>query len=147
MTIEQDSREIEQIRQLKARYVRLGDTKSWDEFRKLFTQDFVGIFDVLPRNSRSDPLSATIEGLDAFISAMSAMLVGVTTVHQVFSSEIVLTGPNSATGIWGMHDFVQMPNCIFKGWGHYHELYVQEKGVWKIKHSRTTRLFFEELWR
>jgi len=147
MTVEQIPLEIEQIRQLKARYIRHGDTKNWQEFSKVFTVDFEGIFDVMPRNRQSDPNSATIVGRDAFINGMSTMVVDIITVHQVFSSEIILTGPRSANGIWAMHDFVQMPNCIFKGWGHYHDSYVKLDGAWKIKRSHTTRLYCEEQWR
>ena len=34
-----DLLEIEQIKQLKARYFRLMDQKRWDEFAQLFTED------------------------------------------------------------------------------------------------------------
>ena len=147
MLSEQNLRDIEEIKQLKARYVRFGDTRKWDEFATLFTADFEGIFEVMPRQAKDHPTSAVINGLDAFIGGMSALLVGVTTVHQVFSPEITITGPATAIGIWAMHDFVQMPTCVFRGWGHYHEEYVRVDGVWKIKKSRTTRLHWEEIWR
>jgi SnoaL-like domain len=34
--------EIEAIKQLKARYFRLLDTKRWDEWREIFSKDFEG---------------------------------------------------------------------------------------------------------
>jgi 3-phenylpropionate/cinnamic acid dioxygenase small subunit len=34
--------EIESIKQLKARYYRYLDTKDWDRWRDVFTDDFVG---------------------------------------------------------------------------------------------------------
>ena len=34
--------DIESIKQLKARYCRYLDTKDWDRWRDLFTDDFVG---------------------------------------------------------------------------------------------------------
>jgi hypothetical protein len=45
-----------------------------------------------------------------------------------------------------MQDIVLMPKCLFKGWGHYHDLYVKEGGLWKIKSTRCTRLHTEETW-
>jgi hypothetical protein len=145
--VDQDPKEIESIRQTKARYVRFGDTQQWDEFSELFTDDFEGVFEIMPRNAPTDPNSATINGRDIFISGMRSLMSGVKSVHQIFSPEIVLTGPDSATGIWAMHDYVSMPNCIFRGWGHYHEVYKKVNGSWLIKRSQTTRLRFEEQWR
>jgi hypothetical protein len=45
-----------------------------------------------------------------------------------------------------MHDWVQMPTCIFEGWGHYHEDYVKTDGTWRIRRCHTTRLRVEEQW-
>jgi hypothetical protein len=45
-----------------------------------------------------------------------------------------------------MHDHVETQQCIFKGYGHYHEIYVKLDGVWKIKRTHTTRLRWEEHW-
>ena len=145
--IEQNIHDIEAIRQLKARYIRLGDEQLWDEFAELFTEDCEFVFDVLPRKSQSDPLSATIEGLANFLAGMPAWLEGVVTTHQVYSHEIRLTAPDRAEGIWGMHDHVETPNCTFKGYGHYREIYVKIGGAWKISRTHTTRLRWEEHWR
>ena len=133
-------RDIEAIKQLKARYIRYGDTQQWDKFAELFTEDFVGVFDVVPRPSQDAPNAFTIEGRDTFVGGMGAMLQGVRTVHQAILPEITLTSPTTADGVWAMHDWVQMPTSEFKGWGHYHEKYVKVDGAWKIKYSRTTRL-------
>jgi hypothetical protein len=117
--------DIEEIKQLKAKYIRYGDTQQWEEFRRLFTEDFVGVFDIIPRASIEGANSVTIEGRDQFVEGMAGLLKGVRT---------------TAEGVWAMHDWVQMPTSEFKGWGHYHERYVKVDGVWKIKYSRTTRL-------
>ena len=51
--------EIEAIKQLKARYCRLLDTKQWDAWRELFTDDFV---------SDTSPSGGTvITGADEFV--------------------------------------------------------------------------------
>jgi hypothetical protein len=144
---EQNLHDIEAIRQLKARYVRFGDEQSWDEFRELFTEDCEFVLDVMPRKSQSDPLSATIHGIADYMAGMPDFLEGVVTTHQVYSSEITLTAPDRAEGIWSMHDHVEMPRCVFKGYGHYREIYVKIDGVWKIRRTHTTRLRWEEHWR
>jgi len=144
--IEQNLHDIEAIRQLKARHVRLGDEQLWGEFAELFTDDCEFVFDVLPRKSQSDPLSGGISGLADFLAGMPAFLEGVVTTHQLYSSEIRLIAHDRAEGIWGMHDYVETQHCIFKGYGHYREIYVKVDGVWKIKRSHTTRLRWEEHW-
>ena len=144
--MEQNLDDIEQIKQLKAKYVRLGDTKQWAPFAELFHEDVEMIFEVMPRASKDHPTSAVVKGRDQFIGAMDQMLKGVVTTHQAMLPEITLTGPNTATGIWAMHDYVHMGTCIFQGWGHYHEDYVKVGGRWKIIRSRTTRLRTQEEW-
>lgn len=52
--------EIEAIKQLKARYCRYLDTKQWDDWRQLFTDDFVS--DTSPSGGR------LITGADEFVA-------------------------------------------------------------------------------
>ena len=146
MNVPQDAHDIEQIKRLKARYIRFGDTQNWQELGKLFTEDFEAIFDVAPRFSKDQPTRAAFSGRNAFIEAWAPALVGVITVHQAFLPEIALTSPTAATGTWAMQDIVLMPKCHFKGWGHYHDHYIKNNGLWKIKATRTTRLHTEEVW-
>jgi len=144
--VEQNINDIEAIRQLKARYVRLGDTQQWEEFAELFTEDCEYIFDVMPRKCQNDPIAGHIVGRDNFLGGMSDWMAGLKTVHHVYSAEIKLTAPDCAEGIWAMHDYLELPSGIFKGWGHYHEVYVKQNGRWKIKRTQTTRLRYEEIW-
>ena len=55
MDVPQDVREIEQIKQLKARYIRFGDTQNWSELAQLLTEDFEAVFDIAPRFSKDQP--------------------------------------------------------------------------------------------
>ena len=48
--------EIEQIKQLKARYFRHMDTRVWEEWRKCFTADVVATYDGPPRLDPTAPL-------------------------------------------------------------------------------------------
>jgi hypothetical protein len=138
--------DIEEIKTLKARYIRFGDTKQWDDLAKLLTNDFAALFEIAPRFSKDQPRRAEISGRDLFINTWANALVGVVTMHNVFLPEITLVSPSAANGIWGMHDLVKMPKCVFEGWGHYQDEYVKQQGVWLIKASRVTRLHTEEQW-
>jgi SnoaL-like protein len=138
--------DIEEITTLKARYIRFGDTKRWDDLAKLLTDDFAALFEIAPRFSKDQARRAEISGRDLFIKTWASALVGVVTMHSVFLPEITFVNPTTANGIWGMHDLVKMPNCVFEGWGHYHDQYVKEHDVWMIKASRVTRIHTEERW-
>ena len=146
MDVPQNPHDIEQIKILKARYIRCGDTKNWDEMADLLTADFEAVFEIAPRFSKDQPSRAAASGRDAFIQGWAPALVGVITVHHVLLPEIVLTGATTASGTWALHDLVIMPQCQFKGWGHYHDRYAKEDGVWRIKSSHVTRLHVEETW-
>lgn len=146
MNDRQHLEDIEQIRTLKARYIRFGDTKQWEELAKLLTEDFAALFEIAPRFSQDQPRRAEISGRDLFINTWASALVGVTTMHNVYLPEITLISLTAANGTWGMHDLVKMPKCVFEGWGHYHDHYVKENGVWMIKASRVTRIHAEEHW-
>ena len=57
--------------------------------------------------------------------------------------EIEFTGPDEATGIWAMYDWVDdfEKGYATKGAGHYHEKYLKgdDRG-WQISELRLTRL-------
>ena len=63
--------------------------------------------------------------------------------------EIELTGPDTATGIWAMFDYVEFspaPNRTgLQGYGHYHETYTKVDGRWYIQFMKLTRLRVDSL--
>ena len=125
--------QIEAIKQLKARYCRYLDTKRWDDWRRLFTDDFVS--DTSPSGGK------LITGADEFVSYVRGMLGDNPTVHQVHAPEIELTTATSATGIWALQDVVRLrPGINLEGYGHYHETYEKTDAGWLIKTSTLTRL-------
>ena len=124
--------EIEAIKRLKARYLRLMDTKQWDQWGDVFTED--------AHLAASPDPNETFHGRADIVKRVSAVLRDARTVHHGHMPEIELTGPDTATGIWAMYDFVDMPQLVLHGWGHYHEEYAKQGGAWRIRRSRLTRL-------
>jgi ketosteroid isomerase-like protein len=125
--------DVEAIKQLKARYFRLMDTKDWVGFRDVFTDDFV--LDATPSGGR------VVDGADAFVELVAGLLAGAVTVHQGHMPEIELVGADEATGIWALHDIVIRPDGTrLDGYGHYHERYRKGLDGWRIASSMLTRL-------
>ncbi|MDY6999369.1 MAG: nuclear transport factor 2 family protein [Actinomycetota bacterium] len=125
--------EMEAIKQLKARYCRLLDTKQWDAWRELFADDFV--------SDTAQSGGTVIAGADAFVAFVRKNLGTQPTVHQVHAPEIEITAPDAATGVWALNDVVRLaPGVNLNGFGHYHETYTKVDGQWRIETSTLTRL-------
>lgn len=122
------------ICEVKARYCRFMDTKQWDAWRDLFTEDYE--LDVSEAGG-PPPIKGRTEALEM---AMSFVLPAIT-VHQVHFPEITIDG-DTAEGIWAMQDRVifgpQGPSLL--GFGHYRDRFRRLDGVWKISASKLTRL-------
>jgi ketosteroid isomerase-like protein len=132
---------IEEIRRLKARYFRCVDTKAWDEFAELFTDDVVIEFAESTSGARTKA---------EFVAAARRHFVGAVSVHHGHEPEIEILDECRATAIWPMYDLVEVPAessyVSHTGWGHYTESYRREAdGRWRISASRLTRLKRVEL--
>lgn len=125
--------EIEAIKQLKARYCRLLDTKDWQGWRQIFTDDFL--------SDTSQAGGKVIEGADDFVAFTHKSLRNQPTAHQVHAPEIELTSATTARAIWALEDVVRLaPGVNLRGYGHYDETYQKINGRWRIKSSKLTRL-------
>lgn len=143
-------RSIEEIKRLKAQYCRFFDTKQWDNFFALFTHD--AVFDMRSAGSvETDDGAegaAELQGYQVGREKIAAHLAVVvadisSSVHHCHAPEITLTSADSATGIWALddwHEFHAGPLKSFHGFGHYDDTYVLEKGAWRIRSTRLTRL-------
>jgi hypothetical protein len=143
---------IEEIKQVKSRYFRFGDTKELVSMRELFAPDCV----VDLSGSTTDPAtgadifpavgSQILRGVDAVMEAYGAG-EGIRTVHHGYNPEIEITGDTSATAIFSMTDRLffsdAYPVAGMVGYGHYHETYEKIGGKWLIKTIRLTRLRVE----
>ena len=129
--------DIEQIKQLKARYFRLLDTKDWTAFADLFTEDC--------EHHLPTPEPKVQSNAD-YLESLYRTLGEGTTVHHGHMPEITLTGSDEATGIWAMFDDVDIDRTEggplrLQGYGHYHETYRRcADGMWRISSKRNVRL-------
>jgi hypothetical protein len=127
--------DIEQIKQLKARYFRLMDMKQWDDWGMVFATDCV------MEVPEADMVN---HGREEIVTNVSTALVGARTAHHGHMPEIEITSDTTATGIWSMEDMLQWPEGgpmrTLHGYGHYHETYEKLDGDWRIKTMKLTRL-------
>ena len=135
---------IEAIRQVKARYFRLMDTKQWDALRDVFTADL----QVLTPEGQ-----VYAKGGDAYAQALRLSLEHAVSCHQGFSGEIDVAEDGAASAIWAMQDVItwqdRHPKAGWKsivGRGHYHETYRREGGEWRIATLMLTRISLDITW-
>ena len=128
--------DIESIRQLKARYFRLMDTKDWDGLARVFAPDVR--IDMI--NEGGHVTNSVEEYLPFLVSQIGPAI----TVHHGHMPEITLLSDDEATGIWAMEDELWWPEgspvSYVHGYGHYHETYVKHDGEWRISEMTLTRL-------
>lgn len=130
--------DIEAIKQLKARYFRCLDTKDWVGFADVFTDDAV-----------MDAGGFVQHGRDEILAFLPPILEGVVTTHHGHMPEITVTGPDTATGVWSMFDYLTFPGDGppkgLQGYGHYTEEYARGDGTWRIRRLVLTRLRVDPL--
>ncbi len=138
--------DLEQIRQLKARYFRFVDTQNWLGLNDVFADDVV--IDMTGEGG------GVTDNVAAFIAILRQKLEAVTTVHHGHMPEIEILSATEARGIWAMEDQLWWPDgsplVHMHGYGHYHETYRKlgggtvagdiEAGGWVIASMTLTRL-------
>ena len=130
--------DLEQIKQLKARYFRFIDTKDWESFRDLFTPDCKHW---LPADSPK-PYATNEE----YLQQVPEQLANGVTTHHGHMPEIELTGPTTAIGIWALHDVCTAKGeIVFDGAGYYRDEYVKQDGRWRIRYTGYRRVL-EQHW-
>lgn len=140
---------IEDIRRLKARYFRYVDTKQWDRFDELFTDDAELHVPV----NRPEPLRGPAEIAGRVRHGLSEMI----TIHHGHAAEIEILSADRARAIWPMYDrLMTTTNALgadpdapgfgprYEGFGHYTEEYTRgHDGRWRIARSELRRLHLE----
>jgi hypothetical protein len=141
---------IEDIKQLKARYFRLMDTKDWEALRTVFCDD--AVFDArasLSIDGKGEAGRAaesndwTYRGGDVIVEFIKGAIGTQRTVHHGHCHEVQLLSPSEASGVIAMEDQIWDHGGLavsLHGCGHYHETYRLIDGRWRIHTSRISRL-------
>jgi hypothetical protein len=140
---------FEQIRQVKARYLRGLDCGDGNLLRSAFAADIEVDF----RGAATDPVSGTnhvpgategvLRGRDAAVAAFLTATASFTVVHHVSSPEMRLEGPDEASAIWPMVDRLRLGRAgatELVGFGYYFDRYVRVGDEWLIASMRIERL-------
>ncbi|MGY5035416.1 nuclear transport factor 2 family protein [Streptomyces sp. 900116325] len=123
--------DIEDIRQVKARYFRYLDSKQWSDLAALFTAH------------PTIDVGAKYDSGKELAEKTAALLGDAPSAHQGFLPEIQVNG-NRATAIWAMEDYVSFPPGSsykngFHGYGEYHDTYQRIQGHWYISSTVLSR--------
>lgn len=126
---------IEEIKQLKARYFRLHDSKRWKDLLEVFSEDAV----------LDAPPDIHAEGRQNVVDFMERRNGPSLSIHHGHMPEIEVLDDITARGIWAMSDHVERPHgergrWVQDGYGHYIEEYTKADGQWRIRILRLTRL-------
>jgi hypothetical protein len=128
--------DLEQIRQLKYRYLRTLDTKQWDDFEDCFVPE-----------ATADYAGLSFEDRAALVDYLRTNLPReIVTVHQVHHPEIEVDG-DVATGRWYLSDQVISAEFGFRleGAAFYEDVYRRTPEGWRVSHTGYTRTF-EATW-
>lgn len=134
-----DLETLEEIRQVKYRYLRCVDTKLWDEIGDTFTADATVDYGTM---AYGKPLK--LAGRDDIVAFFRKTLgPGILTVHAAGQPEITVDG-ETATGIWSFQDTVIATefDVVISGAAFYHDRYRREAdGRWRIAHTEYVRTY------
>jgi len=136
--------DIEDIKQLKARYCRLIDQKQWSELESDFVTD--AAIEIAGAPGGADD-TQRFTSAHEFIDALSKLMGPLVSVHQVHAPEIEILDEQNARGTWTVADRLVFPAGsplkVLQGWGIYHETYKKKSGRWQIASVRLERLLVE----
>jgi hypothetical protein len=148
---------IEGVKKAKATYCYALDTKRWDLLATVFTRDAVVDFrggrdlkpgedyDLLPpvAQALAEGDITVARGNVAIAAFMRSAVSDWVTVHHGALPIIEITSADTATAIWPMFDLLDSGKDVQTGYGHYHDRYRREDGVWRIQTMQVTRLRIE----
>ncbi|WP_313801499.1 nuclear transport factor 2 family protein [Sphingobium sp.] len=129
--------DMEDIRTLKHRYFRGIDTADLELLTPLFTAD-IGV------DYRGGNYRVRLEGRDNMIEFLAnSFHSGAVAMHHGHMPEIILTGEESAEGIWYLEDiFIDLERKLHTtGSAIYRDTYRREDGMWKIARTEYDRVF------
>ena len=138
-TLEERVQELEDIRaieKLQLCYWDYMDSKNWDEYRKLFADDFRFINTAIDDNTQSDA--------EAFVQSIKDLFENpaITSSHHGHQHYIEITGPTTAIARWALEDnlYNAETGSEFLGRGYYDNKYIKIDGEWKCQEMYLTYL-------
>ncbi len=126
--------DIDEICQLKYRYLRTLDTKQWEEFEECFVPEATGDYNGLVFADRSALVSYMRENLGP----------GLITLHQAHHPEVEVAADGAtATGRWYLQDKVIVPDFRFmlEGAAIYTDRYLRTPDGWRVDHTGYRRTY------
>jgi hypothetical protein len=120
--------DIDEIKQVKYRYLRALDTKDWDEFTDTLTEDVTG--DYGPSVGAELHFTDRKTLVDFMRTSLGPEII---TEHRVTHPEITQDG-DEASATWYLQDRVIAPdfNFMLIGAAFYHDRYRRASDGWKI---------------
>jgi hypothetical protein len=131
--------DIEAIKKLKHRYLRLLDCKQWDDIKECLTVDVSASF---------YGGKMKFHGIDDLIGFFAEFLPATRiSNHMGHHPEIEVTSESAATGTWSVQTYVidTQANISLGGVSIFHEEYAKVDGSWKISSMSCYRIY-EEMW-
>src|SRR3984957_12821529 len=130
---------LEEIRQVKYRYLRCVDLKLWDDLAEVLTPDATVDYGTMVYGQ---PL--TLAGRDEIVAFLRDKLgPDMITVHSAGQPEITVDG-DQAAGTWAFEDTVYATahRVVIKGAAFYTDRYRRgEDGRWRIAHTGYVRTY------
>lgn len=130
--------EIELIKQLKYKYLRLLDQHDFDAMRDVLTEDCA---------ARYADGRYSFDGVEAIIGFLKESMGAETFLssHACHHPEITLNGDGTASGTWKLEDRVIIGDVDMElhGAAFYHDEYVKSAAGWRISATGYRRVFEE----
>jgi hypothetical protein len=140
--------ELESIKRLKARYFRCMDTKDWEGWSGVFTEDASLEFDLAVSTlGRPGQPAPKLVGREAILAYVSEAFATNQTVHHGHMPEIELLSDTEARAVWAMEDIVDDGDRVVHGYGHYHDTYRKVGDAWRIASVHLTRIRLSQVLR
>lgn len=129
--------DIDEIKQVKYRYLRALDTKNWEDFADTLTDDVAGDYGQSLGEALHFTDRATL--VDFMRRSLGPEII---TEHRVDHPEIAVTG-DEATATWYLQDRVIAPdfNFMLIGAAFYHDRYRRTETGWKISATGYDRTY------
>lgn len=130
--------DLELIKQLKYKYLRVLDQHEFDEMRSVLTDDVV---------ARYSDGKYSFDGVEAVITFLKESMGSekFLSSHAVHHPEITLHGDGTASGIWKLEDNVIVGDhgVNIHGAAFYYDDYVKTADGWRIKATGYRRIYEE----